>query len=125
MTWTINISYQTGNSFGNEDACDEIGCSWTDLNKAKEALQRIKSHYDAYAATNDYWSPKGPQAADFAKEPWFWKQDPGVWQHCLIVERDDGTEQRISAFWCGYFETLYSAEIVSNASFNTDMKVTF
>lgn len=126
MTWTIKIDYQTGNSFGSEDTSDEVGCSWTDLNKAKEALQRIKGHYKAYTEIeNDRWSPSDKKPADFAKEPWFWKEEPRFWQQAVIVERDDGTEQRLSTFWCGYFERLYSAEIVADAPFDTDMKVTF
>lgn len=126
MTWTIKIDYQTGNSFGSEDTSDDVGCSWTDLNKAKEALQRIKGHYKAYTEIeNDRWSPSDKKPADFAGEPWFWKEEPRFWQQAVIVERDDGTEQRLSTFWCGYFERLHSAEIVADAPFETDMKVTF
>lgn len=43
-------------------------------------------------------------------------------QHCIILKTDDGKNYQLSAFWCGYFEHLYSAEIEMD---NSDMKILF
>lgn len=49
----------------------------------------------------------------------------------IILIADEGKELRISAPWCGYFETLHSAEIMGQTflslfrSKNSDMKISF
>lgn len=43
-------------------------------------------------------------------------------QECIILKTDDGKNYQLSAFWCGYFEHLYSAEIEMD---NSDMKILF
>jgi hypothetical protein len=126
MRYAIKIHYQTGDSFGSEDTTGEVGCSWTDIDKAKEALQAISEHY---RARNDFSRVMSSGEEKFFKElkakKWFdtSKDSRWMWQHCLHVEKDDGTLQQISAFWCGYFERLHSAEIIVDG--DTDMKVTF
>lgn len=43
-------------------------------------------------------------------------------QHCLKLKTDGGIDYQLTAFWCGYFERLYSAEIEID---NSDMKINF
>ena len=126
MRYGITIHYQTGDSFGSEDTTSEVGCSWTNIDKAKEALQSITEHYRARHEFGSIPHTKQDVFLEKLKETkWFdvSKESSWIWPHCLNVEKDDGTVQRISAFWCGHFETLYSAEI--SVEGDTDMKVTF
>lgn len=44
-------------------------------------------------------------------------------QNCILLYTDDGNPYQMWAPWCGYFEGLYYAEIVSKG--NTDMKISF
>lgn len=121
--WTLMVHYQTGNSFGSERDEEEVGLSWTDLNKAKQALQEIKAHYKAYLQANAYSYRRPKDFFDentIANEPWF--TEPQYWQYGLLLEKDNGERQQVSAFWCGHFEDLYEVEIVGDDS---DMKVSF
>ena len=43
-------------------------------------------------------------------------------QNCIIIKTDKNKDFQMSAFWCGYFESLYSAEIEIDQS---DMKIVF
>ena len=43
---------------------------------------------------------------------WEYVPDQHFAEHCLMLKTDDGVEMRMSAFWCGYFETLYEVNIV-------------
>lgn len=119
-TYTILIKYQTGNSFGCEYTEDEVGYSWTDLNKAKGALCRIRDHYKAYQEDRQSYRK---DKKEYSSQPWF--TDESYWQHSLFVEKDDGSPQQISAFWVGYFERLYSAEIIVENDVDNDMKIEF
>jgi len=47
MKYKIEISYQTGNSFGIQDETEILG-EWENLDIAKENLQAIKEHYKLY-----------------------------------------------------------------------------
>lgn len=51
-----------------------------------------------------------------------YKPDDYYATHCLYLYIDEGVQIQMSAFWCGYFETLNSAEIEADSS---DMKITF
>ena len=53
---------------------------------------------------------------------WEYRPDDYYAGHCLNLKADNGNSMQISAFWCGYFETLYGAEIEVN---NDDMKISF
>lgn len=114
--FTIKISYQTGNSFGSEDAVEDIGLTWENINQAEKALVCIKEHYQAYLEENkpSYYKPEFFSEESIKDKPWYNGGDfSGSWQYQIMVEKDDGTKQNISPFWCGYFETLYEAEIIS------------
>lgn len=121
--WTLEVYYETGNSFGSERCKERLGLSWKDLNKAKQALSDIEQHYKAYKKANadNFRSPKEFfQEKSIQDAPWF--TEPNYWQYGLLLEKDDGTRQQVSAFWCGYFEDLYHVEIVGEDPY---MKVTF
>ena len=55
-----------------------------------------------------------------------WEYIPDIYhaQYCLSFKTDDGKKMQISAFWCGYFEHLYSAEIEVDKGFD-DMRIEF
>jgi hypothetical protein len=101
----IEIFYETGDSFSKHDEYSNIGLTWDKLDIAKENLRRIKEHYEWYDYENSYMSRykeekvKKPKCAD--KE----------YDFCIHLVTDDGEDCKVSAFWCGYFETLYSATI--------------
>lgn len=48
--------------------------------------------------------------------------DSNFSENCLKLKTDGDIEMKISAFWCGYFEQLYSAEIEID---NNDLKISF
>lgn len=56
--YTIEITYETGNSFGSREEVDTIGAAWKDLEKAKKALQDIKEHYQYYSSVHGYSSKR-------------------------------------------------------------------
>jgi hypothetical protein len=126
--YRIQIDYYTGNSFGNEDCTDTLEMVWNDLSVAKENLARIAEHYRMYCAREDsFTSTKNRDSvlSENKDKPWFVKSEQydnyeSLYQLYLIT--DKGKPFIMSAFWCGYFEGLYSAEIVSD---NSDMKVVF
>jgi len=54
---------------------------------------------------------------------WEYVPDSHFAEHCLKLKADNGNEMQISAFWCGYFEKLYSAEIVVGE--DEELKINF
>lgn len=53
---------------------------------------------------------------------WEYRPDEYYAENCLKLKADNGNVMQMSAFWCGYFETLFSAEIEID---NSDMKINF
>ena len=53
---------------------------------------------------------------------WEYRPDDYYARYCLKLKADNGNSMQIRAFWCGYFETLYEAEIESD---NGDTKISF
>jgi hypothetical protein len=53
---------------------------------------------------------------------WGYRPDEYYATNCLKLKADNGNSMQLSAFWCGYFETLYGAEIEADDS---DMKISF
>jgi hypothetical protein len=87
MSWTIAITYETGDSFGNETIYDEeVGYAWDTEEGAEAALEAIEAHYNKYL--------------------------DGDRSYSFDVTGNDGKKQTIHAFWCGYFERLEEAKIV-------------
>jgi len=113
MPYTIRIHYQTGDSFRTDEETDDVGAVWHDKEQARVALSYIKEHYQFYQEANASWS-RGRTIKeikeDVLKKPWC--MDGEYWEWRVVVPCMDG-EQELHAFWCGYFERLISATIVS------------
>lgn len=131
MKYTIQIYYTTGDSFKSYQETQNIELAWENLDIAKENLQRIKKHYQYYEAIHSYSytsskSPKEIKALEEGakKEAWYHHGKPH-YDFCIMMKLDNGTEHRYHTFWCGYFETLHSAEIVADPIEDHDMKITF
>lgn len=153
MIYKIKMDYSTGNSFGSEDMIGYVDLEWTNLNVAKENLQRINEHYKQYNDISVCRSKKELLALydENRKKDWFvykprlisklngcaideneknkigeenyeYITNDYLAQNCIILKTDDGKDYQMSAFWCGYFEQLYSAEIEID---NSDMKILF
>jgi hypothetical protein len=110
--YTIELKYTTGDSFESYETSGELGLSWENLDRAKEALARIRE-MDEVERENDRlrYDPKnggkGPRrlenCAGYSSE---------FSTVCIMLPLDDGTEHQHSTFWRGYFETLHSAKII-------------
>lgn len=121
MKYNIEITYDTGDSFHTEyDVKQNLELEVKNLDIAKENLQRIENHYKFYEAKkrlerNWYFKDKKQKSLDeeiIKSAPgclWYVKKYP---DGCINLVLDDGKKWQISAFWCGYFEKLTSAEII-------------
>jgi len=109
--YQIKYSYETGNSFGREDREEILEYEWEDIDVAKEALRRIKEHYKWYESIAKWYVDD-----EIPKPKWHNISTRGIskdTEHNLInVPADNGKEYQFWPPWCGYFETLYGAEIV-------------
>jgi len=131
--YTIKVNYRTGSSFSTEECEDTIGLCWNNVELARKALLALKEHYELYSdldryghnqktdqdiyniVKTKYWYKK----ADKTNNKWY--TPVRDWYNYCAVEMDDGSFRRIPTnMWCGYFETLYTAELV-----NENDKVTF
>jgi hypothetical protein len=113
--YRIKYSYYTGNSFGSEDREDVLEFEWKDLEKVKEALQRIKEHYAWYKSIEESRS-SWRDVKELEKPTWHKLTgnyiDKYNEHNMLNLEMDNGNEVQFWAPWCGYFEGLYGAQIV-------------
>jgi hypothetical protein len=110
--FTIQITYMTGNSFGSYEKSDELPIPFESLLGAKDALGRIKAHYEVYANNHGYTRRKTLSHEEYKtklKQLGFVSSENDSY---ISLQLEDGTEQQIEAFWCGYFETLCRAEII-------------
>ncbi len=124
-----------------------IGCSFNNLECAKEALQSIKEHKSYIDLLGDIGfrrkykdqEAKENLYKEVSSKNWFY-QDPERkkrykdetnidfllhdydWQHHLMIYIKGYVFQKISAFWIGHFETILSAEIFTD---DKDMKIEF
>lgn len=130
MKYKIKIDYITGNSFGSGDTSSIIELEWNDLNVAKANLKRIQDHWDYYTAKEGRcWWSREKEAKELTikveaeKPDWLVVDYPETHEsmlHCLIrLYTDNGKVFQTWPPYVGYFESLTSAEIVSEDS---DMK---
>ena len=83
--YLVYAVYSTGDSFGHdEDRCVELVSVHKNIDVARANLELIKNSH-----SNDY-------------------------THQLVLSQDNGQTWKISPPWCGYFETLYGAEIIED-----------
>jgi len=115
--WTIEVDYQTGDSFHTEEILKEqIGLCWTNKKDAIAVLKIIEEHteYDDLTNCNYYGNlsekKQKDRIAELKKRDWFSEQ----WgSHTMHVINNDGERVYQSAFWAGYFETLHEARVVA------------
>ena len=127
--WTIEVTYQTGNSFNTEICTDNINLAWKNLDLAKQCLQSIKEHYLLYTEISEssYRRQRTNDEimADMKSRAWC-VEDATGWVNNVPMSAicDDGEMRRVSTYmWCGHFEKLESAEIISIGE--SDMKLVF
>ena len=119
--YKIKYHYQTGDSFHTEEREDLLEYEWKDLDVAKECLKRIREHYRWYESLENNYSFRNEEVE---KPKWHnVKIEHHILsnEHCLMnMPMDNGNEVQFWPPWCGYFEDLYGAEIVTEG--DTDMK---
>lgn len=126
--YTIEVTYQTGDSFNSYEETNTIGLVWEDKQLARKALAAIKEHYTLYSEQESYSRNKNIQEIrDKAmSSEWYlkaiegstdkWTKSPEYWQYNCAVEMDDGSYRNIPTnMWCGYFESLHTAKIVNES----------
>jgi len=108
--YQIKYHYETGDSFHTEDREEILEYEWEDLKVAKEALRRIEEHYAWYESISRGHLDELPRPKWHSIKPGSTAKDM---EHYLInIPMDNGKEVQFWAPWCGYFETLYGADIV-------------
>jgi hypothetical protein len=126
--YQIQVTYQTGNSFSSEEVTELWGPTYSNEDVAKRNLQRIKEHYELYMLHNKDWNADKTQLKVALKKAshkdWFAGEGKShqYWEYSLKLELEDGTFRKQSVHWCGYFESLWNAEIVTEKS---DSKISF
>lgn len=123
--FTINIEYTTGDSFKSYKTEDTISLVWKDKELARKALKAIQAHYE-FSNASDAWgiTPRERSAIKerARNEYWYCKDYP---DYNIMVEMDDGTFRSMNAFWCGYFETLHTAEVITCPGTDDEDKIHF
>jgi len=120
--YTIKVDYETGDSFHREDATTTEG-KFENLEIAKENLERIRIHYEYYRYRNSY-SYNLKKKDKKKRLPDFIVIDKPSELICLKLKADNGNEYQIYPPWCGYFERLYSAEVIILQKEERGMKFT-
>ena len=112
--YNIYITYDTGDSFNQQlnviDVIEEI--KWTSKAKAKEALKEIEEHYNIYMMLHNECNAgkedKEKAQTNMENAEWYGKKDHRI---MMKLKGDDGKRVKVITFWCGYFESLISADI--------------
>ncbi len=117
MTYTIEVEYQTGDSFSSEVCTETIGHVWEDKTLARKALQCLKEHYELFIEHEEHNRPRRHMRSyldvriDAKSREWH-NGDKDMYR-CCDVEMDDGSKRTLpTCMWCGYFEKLHHAKIV-------------
>lgn len=101
--YTLEITYQTGNSFGSEITSEELPVVWGNIEKAEQAAHDIIEHNRIYG--DCYWCDSRKSGKG---EPWY---SPDYPEHSILLELDNGERQKTSTFWIGFFERLEDIKI--------------
>lgn len=120
----ITVIYDTGDTFRRENDVEHtLNITWNNLDKAKQALQDIQEHYRCYTVEKKEWNADKKnikKARDKAmKSPWCShvtndkSPERDYWQFSILLENDNGERIDEHVCWCGYFENLVGADIVS------------
>lgn len=120
--YTIEVSYETGNSFGRENEIDTIGLQWEDKQLARKALQNIKEHYKLYQENENSWRRERTSEqilAEVVTKDWYVNANKCEWDlkhpsfHLCAAQLDNGDWRNLPMFWIGYFESLREAKVIS------------
>lgn len=124
--FTIEITYKTGNSFNTYTDTDTVDVVWSDLSKAKIALQYIKLHEEAMNDFRSAWTNKEKKELKdkLSLQPWF-KNTNDDYYYYILVPDDSDNPVPMYAFWMGYFEQINSAKIVTVNKDDDDMEIHF
>lgn len=118
--YKIKVEYSTGNSYGSEDTESFIDLEWDNLDIAKENLQAIKEHWGFYREYGGHWFSNHKEKKDYSGKWWYPEIDGVIGadniHHCMKLKADNGKTMQQWNFWCGYFEYLIGAEIVTDES---------
>ena len=113
--YKIEVFYSTGDSYSSHDTSTILQMEWKSLDNAKLALRRIKEHYAWYQYKND---PPYMQRKKASEPAWHQGEE---FDFTIKLMLDNGKDVKFSAPWCGYFEDLQSAKIISE---DPDMEFT-
>ncbi len=115
MAYQIKYRYQTGDSYGSEELEAILEFEWENIKVAKANLDRIEEHYKYYKALKGYGFPQKTRDELYKDNKHFdWFVDTkDLHQYCLKVYTDGGSEIQFSAPWCGHFESLIWAEVIT------------
>jgi hypothetical protein len=118
VKYKIKYSYCTGDSFSTQEGESVLEFEWTNLDIAKESLKRIVEHYKWYQSME--YRYLGIQD----EKPSWWnvpttEYNKNFEHYQLNIPMDNGKEIIFQAPWCGYFESLYGVEIITE---DKDMK---
>jgi hypothetical protein len=106
VKYTIEIHYQTGDSFHTEECVKSIDPTWENLEMAKQSLECIKNHYEYQKEHHDTWSEPKVSPPEGVK----WNEKYKMIM--LVLIDDNGNPFYYSDFWTGHFEQLHEAKII-------------
>lgn len=119
MDYKIKIVYDTGDSFSSNTGIEEFipEVSFSNYEEAKQAVIDIGEHYELYMMVNEGRLLRDEkeikkQLKLAKKKPWFHKAEKRYgldFSQNQILLGPDRIE--VYCFWCGYFESLVSAEV--------------
>lgn len=110
MKYRIQIHYLTGDSFKTEEKEVFLDGTWEDEAILRRNIERIKEHNDWYTYSNKNVGRYYTRPRVVVVEPDWHKGKP---ETSVLFSTDDLVPYWQSAFWCGYFETLYGAKAVA------------
>ena len=121
MTFRILCTYETGNSFNKEQDTDYIPITWEKIEVARDSLRRVAEHYRAFRAihTRSYCRSQEEKAEqdkalkEASTKEWY-VDVYGEIGGSIIIKTDNGKDYQFWPPWIGYFERLFTAEIVSD-----------
>lgn len=123
MVYMINIEYEDGDTNGRSDRNLTLPFKWTDKFVAKEALKRIREHYEWWRCDKDYCfhakgkcAPKPEWVKRLPKQKWGMDTD-------VLIPLDNDTEEPYYADWCGYFARLQGGTIVTMPEEGTSFRI--
>ncbi len=122
--YTIEVHYETGDSFDSWRETEDVGLVWESKHLAKKALAIIQEHYLLYKEFNSYGGRENDEILqELHQADWYELLDYcdegsiGFHTGSPVVEMDDGESRHLPThMWCGYFERLISAKVTSVVS---------